>query len=140
SRGRMHFITFGGLSIYDGKRFINYSQEDGLANELVNDVAELGQDSFLIATNTQKLNILIRGKLGDFKTADDYCPVINRLHKSRDGELFASADEGLFILKNNCFRQLLPLDSNRKKSGIYLDKITEWKHLLFLIPWNPVSN
>ena len=26
SRGRMIFITFGGLSIYDGARFINYNR------------------------------------------------------------------------------------------------------------------
>lgn len=36
SKGRIYFITYGGLSIYDGSKFTNYSQQDGLASELVN--------------------------------------------------------------------------------------------------------
>src|SRR5688572_4512559 len=75
SKGRMLFITFGGLSIYDGTRFINYSQQDGLANELVNDVAEVGPDSFLVATNTHQLNTLVNGRIGLFQTVDGFCPI-----------------------------------------------------------------
>ena len=62
SRGRMLFITFGGLSVYDGTRFINYSRQDGLAEDLINDVVEVGPDSFLVATNSAKLNTLVRGR------------------------------------------------------------------------------
>jgi hypothetical protein len=40
---------------------INYSQQDGLANEVINDVAEAGPDSFLVATNSAKLNTLVKG-------------------------------------------------------------------------------
>ena len=47
SKGRMLFITYGGLSVYDGTRFINYNQQDGLVNELVNDIVEMTPDSFL---------------------------------------------------------------------------------------------
>src|SRR6185503_2162762 len=49
SKGRMLFVTFGGLSIYDGTRFMNYSQQDGLANDLVNDVIETSPDTLLVA-------------------------------------------------------------------------------------------
>src|SRR5687767_84389 len=55
SKGRMFFMTANGLSIYDGARFTNYTTEDGLPNPLVNDVLELGPDSFLVATNTTVL-------------------------------------------------------------------------------------
>ena len=51
SQGRMYFITHGGLSVYDGKRFINYDHRQGLANEYVNDIIEVGPDSFLLAVN-----------------------------------------------------------------------------------------
>ena len=37
-QGRMYFITHGGLSVYDGKRFINYDRRHGLASEFVNDI------------------------------------------------------------------------------------------------------
>jgi ligand-binding sensor domain-containing protein len=44
SKGRMLFITFGGLSVYDGTRFTNYNQQDGLADDLINDIVEVGPD------------------------------------------------------------------------------------------------
>src|ERR1700730_3944976 len=77
SKGRMLFLTFGGLSIYDGVRFINYNRQDGLADELINDVVEVGPDSFLVATNAAKLNTLIKGRIGIYKTPDNFYPVIN---------------------------------------------------------------
>lgn len=60
SNGCMLFITYGGLSIYDGTRFTNYGQQDGLANELVNDVVEVSPDSLLVAAtaiNHDKINL-----------------------------------------------------------------------------------
>src|SRR6476659_3248981 len=74
SKGRMLFITYGGLSIYDGTRFINYNQQDGLANDLVNDIVEVGPDSFLVATNTNKLNTIVHDKVGVYQTADGFYP------------------------------------------------------------------
>jgi ligand-binding sensor domain-containing protein len=35
SRGRMYFGTYGGLSIYDGAHFINYTTGDGLVSRPV---------------------------------------------------------------------------------------------------------
>lgn len=78
SKGRIYLITHGGLSVYDGTKFINYNQQDGLSTDLVNDVVEVAPDSFLIATNTTKLNTLVNGEIGMYKTTDDFCPVVNR--------------------------------------------------------------
>src|SRR6185436_83140 len=59
SKGRMYFLTYGGLSVFDGARFINYTTQQGLGNNLVNDIFEAGQDSLLIATNSGLfLNVL----------------------------------------------------------------------------------
>ncbi len=74
----MYFITYGGLSVYDGTRFINYRQDNGLANELVNDITEAGPDSILVASNTQLLNTIVKGRLGVYETADKFYPLINR--------------------------------------------------------------
>src|SRR5689334_15105107 len=52
SKGRMYFMTYGGLSVYDGIRFKNYTHQDGLPSELVNDVIEITPDSILVSTNT----------------------------------------------------------------------------------------
>src|SRR5436190_11735435 len=135
-RGRMLFITYGGLSIYDGTRFINYTQQDGLANELVNDVAQIAPDCFLVATNTQKLNTIAHGKIGEYRTRDNYCPVINRFLKSQDGNWYVASDEGLFVLQNHTFRRLPVIDKNGTDLGIYLDKIIEVGNFFIMIPWN----
>src|SRR5579863_2295353 len=61
SRGRLYISTFGGLSVYDGSRFINYTTENGLASSLINDIIELGIDSLWIIPNGSALHCLVRG-------------------------------------------------------------------------------
>lgn len=136
TKGRMYFLTHGGLSVYDGKRFMNYHTQDGLANELVNDLVEVGPDSFLLATNISVLNTLVHGRVGVFKPADNFCPVINRFFKSKDGYWYAAADEGLFRLDKNRFIKIPIKDAQGTEIGCCLDKIIEWKNYLVLIPWN----
>lgn len=134
--GRMYFITHGGLSVYDGKRFINYDQRNGLSNDLVNDIIEAAPDSFLVATNAPPLNTLVRGRVGIFKTADNFYPVINRFFKCSNGSWYAAADEGLFKLENNRFVKLRMNDNEGNETGCCLDRILEWKNYFILIPWN----
>jgi ligand-binding sensor domain-containing protein len=135
SKGRMYFTTYGGLSVYDGTRFVNYTQNNGLANELVNDIAELGPDSFLVATNTPVLNTLNKGKVAVFKTANNFCPLINRFLKSSDGKWYVAADDGLFVLEENRFRRLSLIDRNGNDLGLHLEGIIEWKNFFLIIPW-----
>jgi hypothetical protein len=106
SKGRMIFITYGGLSVYDGTRFVNYNRQDGLADDLINDIVEVGPDSSLVASNAAKLNTLVKGKIGVYRTADDFYPVINRFLKSSDGSWYVTADNGLFTLKSNRFTRI----------------------------------
>ncbi|HYV53837.1 MAG TPA: hypothetical protein VE933_04595, partial [Chitinophagaceae bacterium] len=132
SRGRMLFITFGGLSVYDGTRFINYNRQDGLAEDLINDIVEVGPDSLLVATNAAKLNTLVRGKIGVYQTADNFYPVVNRFFKSNDGSWYVAADEGLFILKDNRFSRIPLLNKEKIDIGLNLDKVVEWKNYFLL--------
>src|SRR6185369_3286573 len=128
SRGRMIFITLGGLSVYDGTKFINYNRQDGLAEDLINDIVEVGPDSLLVATNSDKLNTLVKGKIGVYRTADNFYPVINRFLKSNDGSWYVTADDGLYILKNDRFSRIPLLNKTGNDVGLYLDKIIEWKN------------
>ena len=136
SRGRMLFITFGGLSVYDGTRFINYNRQDGLAEDLINDIVEVGPDSLLVATNAAKLNTLVRGKIGVYQTADNFYPVVNRFLKSNDGSWYVTADDGLFILKGNRFSRISLLNNKGTDIGFNLDRIIEWKNYFLMIPWS----
>jgi ligand-binding sensor domain-containing protein len=139
SKGRMIFMTYGGFSFYDGARFLNYSLQDGLANELVNDIIEISPDSFLIATNAPVLNTLVKGKIGTLQTADQFYPVINKFLRSRDGSLYAIADDGLFVWREDKFFKLALTDAKGNDIGNNLEHITEWNQYFLLIPWNPAQ-
>src|SRR5258706_4063666 len=52
SKGRMYFLTFDGLSLFDRARFSNFTTQNALPIDLVNDILEVGDDSLLIGTNT----------------------------------------------------------------------------------------
>lgn len=133
SRGRMYFGTYGGLSIYDGAHFINYTTGDGLASGLVNDIAEMGDDSLWIISNSTNLQCLVHGILKTLHTTDSFCPVINQLLRCRDGHFYAVADEGLFRLEGNRFIRTPLLDSTGKDCGKYLDHAIEFRGRLFIV-------
>ena len=106
SKGLLYICTFGGMSIYDGARFTNYTLKNGLAANMVNEILEMSSDSLLIFPNFNKMHALVRGKIKDVATADGYCPVVNRMLKTRDGSYYAFADEGLFHFSNNRFTRI----------------------------------
>src|SRR5258705_6554094 len=101
SKGRMYFLTFGGLSVYDGARFRNYTSQNGLPNNVVNDILEIGNDSLLVATNSNNLNLLVNGKLEAVKIENSTCPIINQFYRHDDNRIYLSSDDGLFRLEKN---------------------------------------
>ena len=103
SRGRLYIATYGGLSIYDGTRFINYNTNNGLGANMINTIVEMGEDSFWIIPNANKINCLVNGRVSDHATADKFIPLINQLKKLSDGNYYAVADEGFYRLDNNRF-------------------------------------
>jgi len=133
SKGRLYFLTSGGLSVYDGARFTNYTTADGLALEVVNDMLEMSPDSFWIATNTNKLNCLVNGKIKLLKTSDGFSPVINGFLRTDDGRIYAAADDGLFTWQGDRFT-FLPVVYEGKEVGRFLAQIKQsGKFLLLLI-------
>jgi signal transduction histidine kinase len=132
SKGKMYFLTFGGLSVYDGARFKNYTLQSGLALELVNDVLEMGDDSIWIACNTNALNYLRGGKIKTFRTADGFCPTINKFIKTSDGVVYAMADEGLFVFEKNKFVRLPFINKQGLDAGKFLMDAIEWNDLLLV--------
>ncbi|HEY4109136.1 sensor histidine kinase [Puia sp.] len=101
SRGRLYVSTYGGLSVYDGSRFINYTTDNGLATSLINDILEMGDDSLWIAPNGTALHCLVHGVIRDIHTADGFYPVVNQLVRCSDGILYGISDYGLFRYQHN---------------------------------------
>jgi signal transduction histidine kinase/ligand-binding sensor domain-containing protein len=103
SKGKLYIATYGGLSVYDGSRFTNYNTNNGLSVDLVNDIVEMGDDSIWIMPNDSKIHCLVKGKIKNFRTADNFIPLINQLVKCSDGYYYALADEGMFRFEKNRF-------------------------------------
>ncbi|HEV2353320.1 MAG TPA: two-component regulator propeller domain-containing protein, partial [Puia sp.] len=133
SKGRLYVSTFGGLSVYDGSRFINYSTESGLSTSLVNDIVEMGEDSFLIVPNAHAMHVMVHGIIRDLHTADGFYPVVNQIVKCANGEIYAIADDGLFRFDGKRFATVHMVDTNGKEAGPYLINAVESGRKLFIL-------
>ncbi len=120
SKGRIYFLTMNGLSVYDGSRFINYTSEDGLENDIVNCVMEMGDDSIWVATNTNRINCLVKGKLKPLQLNNIFHPVINYLCRDENRDLYAAADDGLFMFQQDSFTRLPFTDLMGKDINSYI--------------------
>ncbi|MFI5133470.1 MAG: two-component regulator propeller domain-containing protein [Chitinophagales bacterium] len=132
SKGRLYFLTYEGLSMYDGARFTNYGPAEGLTVDMVNDMLELSPDSLWVATNSNQFSSLVKGKIKPLKTADGFCPVINSFFKSRNGKIYVASDQGLFIWEDQKFRQL-PFFYNGKEAGQFMLQIQEVDNFLLIL-------
>ncbi|PWU04620.1 MAG: hypothetical protein C5B52_01280 [Bacteroidetes bacterium] len=133
SKGKLYFGTSSGLSIYDGTRFWNYTHENGLAQDLVNDFLEMGNDSVWIACNTSGLNYITGNKIYTYRTSDGFYPVINKFLKSSDSNLYILSDDGLFFFSTNKFTKLPFIDENGKDVGRFLYEGVEWNNYFIIL-------
>jgi signal transduction histidine kinase len=101
SKGRMYFLTYGGLSVYDGARFRNYNTQNGLPINIVNDILEIGDDSLLVATNSNHLSLLVKGIIKPFIPENNISPLVNQFYRHDDGRIFLTSDYGLYLLEKN---------------------------------------
>src|SRR5215813_11008806 len=83
SKGLLYISTYGGLSVYDGSRFTNYTTDNGLATSMVNDIVEMGDDSLWLLPNEKSIQCLVHGVIKPINLTGN-CPVINRLIKCSD--------------------------------------------------------
>jgi signal transduction histidine kinase/ligand-binding sensor domain-containing protein len=139
SKGRLYVCTFGGLSVYDGSRFMNYTPEDGLASSLINDVMEMGDDSIWIIPNSRGIHCLVHGIFHNIPTADHNYPVVNQLLRRTNGEVYGVADEGLFRFDKDRWVRIPMIDSTGNDAGTYLVHAAESHGKLFVIK-DPLVN
>lgn len=133
SKGRLYASTFGGLSVYDGSRFINYTTENGLSTSLINDVVEMGDDSLWIVPNADALNVLVHGAIRPFRTDDGMYPVTNQLIRCSDGNLYALSDNGLFRFEGRRFVRISLTTTGGMEAGPYLVRGVESGGRLFMV-------
>ena len=76
SKGKLYIATYGGLSIYDGSRFTNLTTENGLADNLINDVIEMGEDSVWIIPMQTRFIAWLKASFGILFRQMDVVPVL----------------------------------------------------------------
>ena len=97
SKGLLYISTQEGLSIYDGFRFINFTNRNGLASNFITDIVEMGDDSLWLMPNARAIHCLVKGRLKNIHTSDGFYPVVNKMIKNDDQRsYYALSDEGLF--------------------------------------------
>ena len=133
SKGRMYFATYGGLSVYDGSRFTNYTTDNGLVSNMINQVIEMGDDSLWVIPNYSKIHCLVHGKIKDLITADAFYPVINELIKCSDGYYYALADGGLYRYEHNRFVRMTLKNREGQEINNYFVHGKEINKKLFLV-------
>ena len=92
SKGFLWIATWEGLSKYDGNRFTNFTQSNGLSHNLVNDVVELPSGDMYVAMNNGTVDVIKDDRIkkpGQFSNI-----IVNLFQFDRTGRLVASTDTG----------------------------------------------
>jgi len=106
--GKKNFFDTGsgtGICRYDGRRFTNFSMDDGLASDLVNDVHQSQDGSLWFATTSQRLGFRqINGGISryDGRTFSTYTTQdglvsnnVNCIAESQDGMIWFATEQGI---------------------------------------------
>ena len=131
-RGLLYIATYGGLSVYDGSRFTNYTTENGLTTNNLNDIIEMGEDSLWVVPDTMGLYTLVNGRLSKLQTSNGFYPVINKIFRASTG-YYALADGGLYKFENNQFTRISLIDEEGRDAGGFFKFAIEQNKKLFLL-------
>lgn len=123
SQGFIWLCTRGGLSRYDGSRFTNYTLNNGLTNDMINDIYEIAPQQFIVAQNVNGPRLLKNGRLGPLKPGNNL--VLNKFY-SLNTRLLATTDyNGIVEWNNGEFRSVNPAYT-KTVAGIAIVKDSLW--------------
>ena len=105
SQGFMWICTRGGLSRYDGVRFTNYTTGNGLTNDMINDIAEIAPQKFIVAQNLDGPRLLENDQITALRPGSKI--TLNRFYRTGDNRLIAASDQsGMVAWEDSVFRPL----------------------------------
>jgi len=106
-RGFMWLCTRGGLSRYDGSRFTNFTTDNGLTHDMINDIIEIAPLEFIVAQNSGGPRLLKNGRLGPLIPGNKL--IINRFCSPDKKRLLATTDyKGIMQWENGSFKPVNP--------------------------------
>ncbi|MGZ3884590.1 MAG: ligand-binding sensor domain-containing protein, partial [Bacteroidia bacterium] len=124
SKGYLWSGGYGGLSRFDGKQFLNFSQKNGLINHYVNAICE--DDSGKIYVGTVEGLSILKGTVIQ-KNYDSHNGLkeknINTLCFIKDIGVFIGTKKGLYLLRDQTFSAIQSLENKEikclfKKEGV----------------------
>ena len=99
SKGFLWISTWEGLSKYDGHRFTNFTESNGLSHNLVNDVIETPGGEMYVAMNNGTVDLISDDRVKQKGILNDI--IINKFLQSQKGSLLALTDNNGIIEINN---------------------------------------
>jgi ligand-binding sensor domain-containing protein/two-component sensor histidine kinase len=117
SHGFIWLATRGGLSRYDGSRFTNFTTDNGLTDDMINDIVEIAPQEFIVAQNSGGPVLLKNDTLKPFSSNKNM--VINSFYVTGNHRLLAVTDfDGIVEMDSGKFRSL------RSNHSDFVSKIT----------------
>jgi signal transduction histidine kinase/ligand-binding sensor domain-containing protein len=107
SRGFIWLCTRSGLSRYDGSRFTNFTTDNGLTHDMINDIIEIAPQEFIVAQNSGGPRLLKNERLGPLIPGNKL--IINRFCSPDKKRLLATTDyKGIMQWENGSFKPVNP--------------------------------
>jgi ligand-binding sensor domain-containing protein/two-component sensor histidine kinase len=107
SRGFIWLCTRGGLSRYDGSRFTNLTTDNGLTDDMINDMVEIAPQEFMVAQNSGGPVLLKNDRISS--SSPNKNMVINNFYAAGNQRLLAVTDfDGIVEMESGKFRSLKP--------------------------------
>lgn len=105
SKGFLWIATWEGLSKYDGNRFTNFTESNGLSHNLVNDIVELPSGDMYVAMNNGAVDLIRNDRIIQQRVLSKI--VINRFDFGETGRLLALTDSaGIAEISGNRVKYL----------------------------------
>lgn len=114
NRGLLYFLTWEGISIYDGQRFKNITEYEGEGLGLVNDMIQWKKDTCYVFTFQKGIFKLINGRLIK-DTALNAINEPNRVLQINSNSWLIFANTGLFSWNGKSVQPYVTQKSNNRK-------------------------
>jgi ligand-binding sensor domain-containing protein/two-component sensor histidine kinase len=119
SKGFLWIATWEGLSKYDGNRFTNFTESNGLSHSMVNDIIET-PDGIYVAMNNGSVDVIKNDKVEQKGVIQNI--VINRLHLTKEKKLLGLTDNfGIIEINGKKIKHLTPPGANATYSMVALN-------------------
>ena len=138
SRGFIWVCTRGGLSRYDGSRFTNFTTDNGLTNDMINDIYEVAPQEFIIAQNLNGPRLLKNDRIVPLSGGDNI--TLNKFYKIKNRLVATTDRDGVVEWSKSAFNQIIPSYPNSiGEMAAINDSLWLMVHLPFSIRFTRLS-